>query len=74
MEKEKFSTIIRQALLKKGWNQALLAQKVGVSEGVVSRILNGPGKRVTLDTIRKFADVLGINEDIFFAAEATAGR
>jgi len=46
-----------------GLNQAALAQKLGVSKGAVSHVLNDP-QNLTLKTIAKYARALGIKAAI----------
>ncbi len=48
------------ALLRKakGISQAQLAEKMGVKESYLSRVISGLGKNVTLETLAKFEDAL----------------
>lgn len=55
-------------LEKKGQTQTWLAQKMGVSRALISRILNAP-PNMTLLTIAKIAVALGVTPDVSLSAE-----
>ena len=49
---------IRQAMAKRGWNQARFSRELGVQESQVSRILSGEVVP-TLSTLKRWGQVLG---------------
>ena len=51
---------IRAALEAKGWSQARLAEEIGVSATVISRVLKQPD-RSRVATLHRIASVLGID-------------
>lgn len=53
---------IREVMKKKGMNQKDLAEKVGIDQGTLSKIINGK-KEITLKTARKLSDALGFGID-----------
>jgi transcriptional regulator with XRE-family HTH domain len=53
-----FAILVRDWLEIKGWTQKELAQKLGMKESQLSRILSGHNN-LTLATIRRFERVLG---------------
>lgn len=51
--------IIAAKLAAKGWSQNVLAERSGVSQGQISRILSGQRQDILLQTLRAFAKALG---------------
>jgi len=56
---EDYAERIRKAREKLGWSQAILAERIKVSENIVKRIESGK-LRPTLDLAKKIEEVLGI--------------
>lgn len=54
-----FAAQIKQQLGTQGLSQLELAQRLGISEGRVSQLLNGRGN-LTLRTMARIAQVLGL--------------
>ena len=52
-------TKIKLEMEKNGWNASELARRMGVSRQAISKIFSGNG--ITLKTIDKIADALGLN-------------
>lgn len=61
----KIARIIEELRQKKGWSQAELADKSGVSQPMIARLENGDPNRVpTLSTINKVLRSLGYEVDL----------
>lgn len=64
MQLEK-SKLIRNLLKSKGFTPKELAQRTGLSLELVSMALNG--KRLSLETLKKFGEVLEFDLTIFYS-------
>jgi HTH-type transcriptional regulator / antitoxin HipB len=64
MDDMRFGTAIRSVRIKRGWRQADLAARVGLSRSTISRIERGHPGTFSLDTIRRVAAALDIRVDL----------
>lgn len=64
MDDHRFGTAIRRVRQRRGWRQADLAAKAGVSASFVSRLERGHVGLQTVDSIRAVASVLEIRVDL----------
>ncbi len=58
---------------KMGWTQAGLAKRMGVSQQLISRIESG-AENISLETLVKFFDILGVVATIEIATSAKKNR
>jgi transcriptional regulator with XRE-family HTH domain len=59
MDAIRFGRAVRELRVKRGWRQDDLATQVGVSRGVVARVEQGRGDRLTIRTVEKLIAVMG---------------
>ena len=63
---------IRELRQAKGWSQAELAQRAGVTQGNVSRIEGGKVASLDLEVFEKLANALDVHPAILITTEETA--
>ena len=68
-QREQFKVIVEAAMARKAWSQAMLAKEAGVSEGTVTRVMQGKTIRPT--QVGKLRRALGIEP--LAAAQAAEG-
>jgi transcriptional regulator with XRE-family HTH domain len=64
MTDQRFGAVVRFLRIRRGWRQADLAARAGVSQSTVSRIERGHLATLTLDAIRAVASVLDMRVDV----------
>jgi transcriptional regulator with XRE-family HTH domain len=52
---------------RKGWTQAQLAQRAGVTRATVNRIENGRPRSIDLDVLEKLGKALGVSPGLLIA-------
>ena len=62
--KNKIISSIVKARKKKSISQKELAEVLGTTQSVISRIENGTSRHITLDYLMKVASVLGISSNV----------
>ncbi len=67
IEYDKLQTKLREAINKTGLTVSEVAEKAGIYQVSLSRILNGHRKLNNLDTLYKLSKALGVNLDYFFS-------
>ena len=65
----KFKDILREIRLERGISQVLLANKLGVSKGIISMWENGQ-REPTLSSIISIADFFGVTIDYLVGRES----
>ena len=63
-----FAHRLKQARAEKGWNQELLAEAMGISQGAISQFEKGL-RLPTPANITKFAEVLDVSRDSLIGEE-----
>jgi len=64
MDDLRFGAVIRSVRLRRGWRQADLAAKTGVSSSAISRLERGHAGPMTLDDIRAVAAALEVRAEL----------
>jgi transcriptional regulator with XRE-family HTH domain len=64
MDDQRFGSAIRTIRIKRGWTQADLARRSGVSRATISRLERGHLGTFSLDTIRRVAAALDVRVDL----------
>lgn len=67
---ERIAALIRTGRIRKGWNQADLAQRAGISRSTLIHLERGTGRAPHISTLRKLAQALDLAPEQLLAAPA----
>ena len=59
--------LIRRLREQAGWTQAMLAERSGMAQVVISRLENGQADHAQIRSLRRIAEAFGCNLEVWFS-------
>lgn len=54
------SVLLQEAMEKKHLTQSVIAERMGISQADVSKVLSGKKENITIKTLQKFCNAIGV--------------